>query len=185
MRIRRESGPRFTPSDVLRSLERDVFPPIGSVPIGQLTPPRVFENLNGKEPVWHIPALRMKGGHERKAKIGGDHLVPLAPQSVKVLRALWPLTGRGDLVFPSNRHGHKSMSENALGYLLNWAGYHGHHVPYGFRAVFSTIMNEWAERGEELHDRRVIDLMLAHVPREKVERAYNRAAYMDRRRNWR
>jgi hypothetical protein len=74
------------------------------------------------------------------------------------------------------------MSENAIGYLLNRAGYHGHHVPHGFRAAFSTIMNEWAEREGKEHDRKVIDLMLAHVPTGKVEGAYNRAAYMPRRR---
>ena len=61
-----------------------------------------------------------------------------------VLRALWPLTEGGELVFPGSRHGHRPMSENAIGYLLNRAGYHGRHVPHGFRAAFSTIMNEWA-----------------------------------------
>src|SRR3546814_19616412 len=74
------------------------------------------------------------------------------------------------------------MGENAIGYLLNRAGYHGHHVPHGFRAAFSTIMNEWAEREGKEHDRKIIDLMLAHVPTGKVEGAYNRAAYMPRRR---
>lgn len=141
-----------------------------------------FEDLNGEEPLWRIPATRMKGDLDRKSEIGGDHLVPLAPQAIDVLRALWPLTGSGSLVFPSNRHGHRPMSENAIGYLLNRAGYHGHHVPHGFRAAFSTIMNEWAERQGKKHDRKVIDLMLAHVPKEKVEGAYNRAAYLDRRR---
>ena len=43
-------------------------------------------------------------------------------------------------------------------------------------------MNEWAEREGKDHDRKIIDLMLAHVPTEKVEGAYNRAAYMPRRR---
>ena len=43
-------------------------------------------------------------------------------------------------------------------------------------------MNEWAEREGKEHDRKVIDLMLAHVPTGKVEGAYNRAAYMPRRR---
>lgn len=56
------------------------------------------------------------------------------------------------------------MSENAIGYLLNRAGYHGHHVPHGFRAAFSTIMNEWAKEQGRPDDREVIDLMLAHVP---------------------
>ena len=141
-----------------------------------------FDDLNGKEPLWRIPASRMKGDLDRKEDLDGDHLVPLTPQAVAVLKALWPLTGGGDLVFPSNRHTHKPMSENAIGYLLNRAGYHGHHVPHGFRAAFSTIMNEWAERHGKDHDRKVIDLMLAHVPKERVEGAYNRAAYLPRRR---
>jgi integrase len=141
-----------------------------------------FEDLNGKQPLWRIPAARMKGDLERKDEVGGDHLVPLTPQALAVLRALWPLTGEGPLLFPSNRHPHKPMSENAIGYLLNRAGYHGHHVPHGVRAAFSTIMNEWAERHGKEGDRAIIDLMLAHVPKQKVEGAYNRAAYMPRRR---
>jgi integrase len=141
-----------------------------------------FEDLNGRKPVWRIPAARMKGDLDRKEEVGGDHLVPLARQSIAVLRALWPLTGNCELLFPSTRFLHKPMSENAIGYLLNRAGYHGRHVPHGFRAAFSTIMNEWAERHGKEHDRKVIDLMLAHVPREKIESAYNRAAYMPRRR---
>lgn len=143
---------------------------------------REFEDLNGKLPLWRIPAARMKGDLDRKDELNGDHLVPLTPQAVAVLRALYPLTGDGRMLFPSNRHGQKPMSENAIGYLLNRAGYHGHHVPHGFRAAFSTIMNEWAEREGKEHDRKVIDLMLAHVPKEKVEGVYNRAAYMPRRR---
>ena len=141
-----------------------------------------FEDLDGKLPLWRIPSARMKGDLDRKEELGGDHLVPLTPRAVAVLRAIWPLTGGGPLVFPSNRHAHRPMSENAIGYLLNRAGYHGHHVPHGFRAAFSTIMNEWAERHGDPHDRKVIDLMLAHVSKDKVEGAYNRAAYLPRRR---
>jgi len=141
-----------------------------------------FEDLNGNEPLWRIPAARMKGDLDRKEELGGDHLVPLTAQAVTVLKALWPLTGEGVLLFPSTRHMHQPMSENALGYLLNRAGYHGHHVPHGFRAAFSTIMNEWAERHGKEGDRAIIDLMLSHVPKGKVEGAYNRAAYMARRR---
>jgi len=141
-----------------------------------------FEDLDGPQPLWRIPAFRMKGDYERKADADGDHLVPLARQSVDVLRALWPFTGAYDLLFPSTRHAHKPMSENAIGYLLNRAGYHGHHVPHGFRAAFSTIMNEWANRDGQKDDRQIIDLMLAHVPKEKIEGAYNRAAYLPRRR---
>ena len=141
-----------------------------------------FENLDGSKPFWRIPAARMKGDLNRKDDVGGDHLVLLAPASVAVLQAIAPLTGASKLVFPSTRHMHRPMSENALGYLLHRAGYYGRHVPHGFRAAFSTIMNEWVNtRGRE-DDRAVIDLMLSHVPQNKIEGAYNRAAYMERRR---
>src|SRR3546814_11770094 len=94
------------------------------------------------------------------------HLVPLSHQAVAILRALWPLTGACPLLFPSNRHPHRPMSENAIGYLLNRAGYHGRHVPHGFRAAFSTIMNEWAERQGKKHDRKNNALMPAHQKRK-------------------
>ncbi len=73
------------------------------------------------------------------------------------------------------------MSGNAIGYLLNRIGYHGRHVPHGWRAAFSTLMNEWAKTSGRADDREVIDLMLAHTQGNKVESAYNRSAYMPRR----
>jgi len=139
-----------------------------------------FEDLDGPEPLWRIPAARMKGDQDRKAEEHGDHLVPLSRQSVAIVKALRPLTGNYRLLFPSDRHVHKPISENTLRALLIRAGYYQRHVPHGFRAAFSTIMNERPDRQEG--DRAVIDLMLAHVPKNKVEGAYNRAAYMGRRR---
>lgn len=148
-----------------------------------------FEDLDGEEPLWRIPAHRMKGDVDRKAEEDGDHLVPLAPQAVAVLKAMMPLTGDLELVFPSDRHVHRPMSENTLRALLIRAGYYQRHVPHGFRSAFSTIMNErveraWREAGHATAspDRAIIDLMLAHVPTNRVEGAYNRAAYMPRRR---
>lgn len=128
-----------------------------------------FEGLDGAEPVWRIPAERMK--------MKRDFVVPLSVQAVDVLAALRPLTGRCPLVFPNTRHAHRPMSENAIGYLLNRAGYHGRHVPHGWRATFSTHMNETNRQ-----DRHIIDLMLAHAPKDKTEAAYNRAPHLPRRR---
>jgi hypothetical protein len=99
---------------------------------------------------------------------------------VAVIKALRPLTGNYQLMFPSERHVHKPISENTLRALLIRAGYYQRHVPHGFRAAFWTIMNERPDRLEG--DRAVIDLMLAHVPKDMVEGAYNRADYMQRRR---
>ena len=131
--------------------------------------PAEFEGMDGPEPIWRIPAERMK--------MKRAHAVPLSRQAVDVVRAATRLIGRGPLLFPNVRNAHKPMSENAIGYLLNRAGFHGRHVPHGWRAAFSSIMNE--NRPE---DRAVIDLMLAHAPKDGVEGAYNRAEHMARRR---
>lgn len=141
-----------------------------------------FEDLDGDNPLWRIPAARMKGTEDRKNEEGGDHIVPLSRQSVEVLGVLHRLSGDLALVFPGERHPHKPISENTLRALLIRAGYHQRHVPHGFRAAFSTIMNERAKAAKLDGDRAVIDLMLAHVPKDKVEGAYNRADYMPRRR---
>lgn len=136
-----------------------------------------FRDLEGDAPIWHIPAARMKLVLDRKEEAEFDHIVPLAPAAVDVLRAARVLSGRGRLVFPGQRHAHKPLSENAIGYLYNRAGWHGRHVPHGWRAAFSTIMNE-----RNPANRATIDLMLAHTPDNKVEAAYNRAEHMKRRR---
>lgn len=134
--------------------------------------------------LWRIPASRMKLSNELKLDDAFEHIVPLAEEAVAVLKSAHQFTGRGPLVFPSNRSGWIAMSENTLGYFYNRCGYQGRHVPHGWRSSFSTIMNEWAERNGTPSDRYVIDLMLAHVPDgiSASEGAYNRAAFMQRRR---
>lgn len=47
-----------------------------------------LEDLNGKLPLWRIPAWRMKGDLDRKEELNGDHLVPLTPQAIAVRKAL-------------------------------------------------------------------------------------------------
>ncbi|WP_338661741.1 integrase arm-type DNA-binding domain-containing protein [Pararoseomonas sp. SCSIO 73927] len=127
------------------------------------------DGLEGDLPVWDIPEERMK--------MGVAHRVPLAPQAVAVLRAMRQLSGKGPLVFPSLRHAHKPLSANTIGYLLNRAGFAARHVPHGFRAAFSTVMNE-----RHPADKPVIDLMLAHKPKDRIEAAYNRSERSVRRR---
>ena len=103
-------------------------------------------------------------------------------QTVDALVAVRRLTGRNRLVFPGQRQMHKPLCENAIGYLYNRVGFHGRHVPHGWRAAFSTTMNALAKRRRRHEDQEVIELMLAHVPENKVKAAYDRAAHMERRR---
>ncbi|WPZ13639.1 integrase arm-type DNA-binding domain-containing protein [Nitratireductor rhodophyticola] len=129
------------------------------------------------EDTWRIPAERMKLRLHYKDDAARDHLVPLASQTIEAIEVLRQISGRGPYAFPNSRHAHKPMSENAMGYLLHRAGYHGHHVPHGWRSTFSSVMNERFPS-----DRHIIDLMLAHTPKDKVEGAYNRALHIQRRR---
>jgi len=138
-----------------------------------LTP---WHELPAGATVWTIPASRMKMTLDKKSDAQRDHLVPLSRQAIQTIEALRTITGRGPMAFPNTRHVHKPMSENAMGYMLNRAGYHHRHVPHGWRSTFSTIMNE-----RYPSDRHVIDLMLAHTPTNAVEGAYNRAQHIARR----
>lgn len=144
-----------------------------------------FENIDwtgGAEDspgaLWRVPSERMKLALDKKGDTAFEHVVPLPWQAVEVLLAVQHLTDRCPMVFPSQRSSHKPMSENAIGYLYNRVGYHGRHVPHGWRAAFSTVMNE-----RQPDQRAVIDLMLAHTPKDKVEAAYNRAQHEQMRRN--
>lgn len=131
-----------------------------------------IEDLYGHEPLWRIPAAHMKLTRARKADPVNAHLVPLSDAAAEILRRLRHGTGeRGaEMIFP--------IGANAIGELYARAGYGGRHVPHGWRASFSTILNErWPA------DRDVIDQALAHAPRNKVEAAYNRAAHLARRRD--
>ncbi len=116
---------------------------------------------------WVIPAERMK--------MDAPHIVPLARQSVAVLKALKFLTGNGSLVFPGALNKRKSMSNNTLLFALYRMGYRGRMTGHGFRGIASTILHE--SGFDEAH----IELQLAHMKRNKVAAAYNHAKYVQQR----
>jgi integrase len=150
-----------------------------------------FEGIDWSDPaapapdaLWRISAERMKLEQEDKGDVAFEHVVPLPPQAVEVLRAARRLSGRIDFLFPSIRSTRTPMSENTIGYMYARNGYSGRHVPHGWRSTFSTIMNELAVAEQRDSDRAIIDAMLAHKPKglSGSEMAYNRALHMPRRR---
>lgn len=117
------------------------------------------------EAIWRIPASKMKMGEE--------HLVPLAPQTVEIIRELQPLTGRGRYLFPSLRSPREPMSENTVNAALRRLGYDKETMTgHGFRAMASTRLNEMGWKPD------IIERQLAHAERNKVRAAYNRAQYI-------
>lgn len=127
--------------------------------------------------LWTVPAARMKLSRAKKGEARFDHLVPLSAPALFVLQGARQFGSDPDsLVFPGRTGG--PIGEGALRDLYSRAGFDGRHVPHGWRASFSTILNE--DMGEGW--RGDIDRALAHATRGKVEAAYNRSVLLDRRR---
>lgn len=110
-------------------------------------------------------------------KTDADHVVPLAPQVVKLFSELKEITGDGQYVFPGVSRS-RAMSENALTSALRRMGYTGaEQTWHGFRTIASTRLNELGYAPD------LIEAQLAHkLPGGKVRDAYNRAEYVDQRR---
>lgn len=118
---------------------------------------------------WRIP-----GG---KMKVRVAHMVPLSRQAVAVLRDLQPLTGHGRYCFSSLRTADRPMSENTVNAALRRLGYDKETMcGHGFRAMASSILNEQGWPPD------VIERQLAHIERNRVRAAYNRAQYLPERR---
>jgi integrase len=130
-------------------------------------------------PRWRIPPVRMKLTKVRKADPAAEHIIPLSRQAVAAIRILHAATGEmkgGDgVLFPGRRRG-RPIGEGAIGEIYAAAGYAGRHVPHGWRASFSTILNDRFPA-----DRSLIDQALAHAgAKGRVEAAYNRSQQLER-----
>ena len=118
---------------------------------------------------WRIPAKRMK--------MGIPHIVPLSRQALAILRELYPLTGQGKYLFPSELTTTRAISDNTLNGALRRLGYGtGEMTTHGFRSMASTLLNERGWDGD------IIERQLAHAERDNVRAAYNYAEYLPERR---
>ena len=113
---------------------------------------------------WDIPAARMK--------MRTPHIVPLARQSIQVLRILREMNGNNRWVFPGDRGSGKPMSNNTILKGIERIGYKGRMTGHGFRGLASTILHEQGYPHEH------IELQLAHAPRNAVSAAYNHALHL-------
>ena len=128
-----------------------------------------WQEIDFETKEWTVPAAKMKTRVE--------HRVPLSRQALEVLRALQPITGTGRYVFPSPRSKDKPLSENGVLAALRNMGYEKEQMTaHGFRAMASTLLNERGCRPD------VIEAQLAHKGADKIRAVYNRAQYMEDRR---
>ena len=131
-----------------------------------------WSEINWEQKIWTIPAERMKGKRGSRK----EHLVPLSKQALKIFKSLLAITGPDGLIFKSVRTKSGYISNNTLNMALKRMGFDERMCGHGFRSLALTNIQEKLKI-----DLRVIDRQLAHLEKNKVTAAYNRAEYLDER----
>lgn len=127
-----------------------------------------WDEIDFDKKLWIIPAERMK--------MGKPHIVPLADQAIEILKEQKGISDPWPLVFPSKFKPRQSISNNTILGAIKRLGYQGRMTGHGFRALaMGGIKQELGYRHE------VVDRQLAHVPKSKVNRAYDRAMFLEDR----
>lgn len=128
-----------------------------------------WSEIDWDESLWYIPASKMK--KER------DHVVPLSRQAIEVLNDIRPFTKDYKYIFPNGRTPKRPMSENAVRIALRTMGYKKDEItPHGFRATARTLIDQ--ELG---FNDKFIERQLAHKPKGSLGEAYDRAKFLDKR----
>ena len=125
---------------------------------------------------WVIPWQRMKMGRRKVKPVKEDHHVCLSSQALELLRELHTLTGQGKYLFPNQRDHDLPMSNGAILMALKRMGYQGRMTGHGFRALAMSTIKERLNYRHEVPDRQ-----LAHKPKNRIDSAYDRAAFLDER----
>lgn len=130
-------------------------------------------DIDFEDKLWNIPAEQMKTNRA--------HSIPLTTQSLALLEFLRPISGHRTYVFPADRNPRTHANLQTANAALKRMGFKGKLVAHGMRALASTTLNEQG------FDPDVIEAALAHIDKNEVRAAYNRAKYIERRRemmNW-
>lgn len=129
-----------------------------------------WDEIDMVNAVWTIPAARMKATRE--------HRVPLGARAMEILGEMQELalSRREDWVFPGGRHD-RPLSNTAMKLVIQRLGRSEDAVPHGFRSTF----RDWCAECTT-HQREVAEAALAHVSGDKVELAYRRGDFWEKRR---
>ena len=125
--------------------------------------------------VWTVPAQRMK--HEKTAP-KPPHAVPLADWTLELLAELKELTGNTSFLFPSRTKTDGFISDATISRIIERMGYKGRVTPHGFRSLASSVLNEQGFNPD------AIERQLAHIENNKIRAAYNRADYLNERKEF-
>jgi integrase len=127
-----------------------------------------WDEIDFENKIWVIPAEKMK---MKKA-----HTIPLTQQTLYLLERIKPISGHREYIFPANNNPKHHTNTETANMALKRMGFKNRLVSHGLRSLASTTLNEQG------FDADVIEAALAHVDKNEVRRAYNRAEYLERRR---
>ena len=125
--------------------------------------------------MWTVPAQRMK--HEKTAP-KPPHAVPLADWTLELLAELKEITGNTPFLFPSRTKTDGFISDATISRIIERMGYKGRVTPHGFRSLASSVLNEQGFNPD------AIERQLAHIENNKIRAAYNRADYLNERKEF-
>jgi integrase len=129
-------------------------------------------------PVWIIPGSRMKG---RRIKEIPDHMVPLSPQAIELLKSL-PEEKGNPYVFIGSKRGVQRVDKSSVGKLPKRFGYDGVKLPKFHMHAMRVTFGEWGflERINLPAD--ILDFCWAHVVGNMTTQVYLRTTKFDQRR---
>ena len=125
--------------------------------------------VNFEKALWTIPKEHMK----MKKR---EHIVPLTQQALSLFKQLKEINGHREHVFPARNNPRTHSNPECANKAIKRIGFKDELVAHGFRSLASTTLNEKDFAPD------VIESALAHTDRNQVRKAYNRAKYLDQRR---
>lgn len=139
--------------------------------------------------VWNLPATREhitgQKYSNRGAKMKTDHLIPLSPQAITLLKEIHKYSGMTKNVFPKNGDPNGFISESTINKTLRRLGYDtdkdvcGH----GFRGMACSALVQ-----STLFQKEAVEKQMSHQERDQVRLAYTHTAeYLEERKamlNW-
>jgi integrase len=126
-----------------------------------------WKEIDLEAKLWIIPAERMK--------MKRDHTVPLSPQVIRLIEIIKPHSGDSQFLFPSETKKKQHRNTQTANAALKRMGFRDRLVAHGLRALASTTLNEQGFNSD------VIEAALAHIDKNEVRAAYNRAQYLEQR----
>lgn len=156
---------KFAQMPVVPAREALAFTILNAVRSGE-TRHAVWSEIDLEAATWTIPAVRMK--------MKKEHCVPLTPQALAILARRWPLRA-SDNSYIFSSFGTKPLSDMTMSKMLREMGYPAITV-HGFRSSFT----DWAAETTEVR-KEVVDKALAHKLVDRVEAAYRRTDFFERR----